>query len=299
MCPHCGQNASLVYRGVSAFCSACGKPRTPFTANAVNLKGKPAKIGGTVAAVAGWIILFGSVAVALVLGSILQAIFPVGAVVGWVIGGLIATVGIAVSLLLLFGGRALRRSGTSAGEAARLDALGTLAAYHHGIITSQNAAEALGVPVEQADAFLTALAKQPDSGITLEFDDEGRITYRFARYAPQPAWQARVGEPQRTALGGEPQRTAFGQPGTPPAVAPVAVDAIAVEAKVRVEANGRPGQTVVPRGGTEVMPVGQPTGPAGTMVVKSRPPQGVRLAEPDEVLADAGEDAVDPRRARS
>jgi hypothetical protein len=288
MCPHCGQNASLVYRGVSAFCSACGKPRTPFTANAVNLKGKPAKIGGTVAAVAGWIILFGALAVALVLGSILQAIFPVGAVVGWVIGGLIATVGIAVSLLLLFGGRALRRSGTSAGEAARLDALGTLAAYHHGIITSQNAAEALGVPLEQADAFLTALAKQPDSGITLEFDDEGRISYRFARYAPQPTWQARVAEPQRTAIG---------QPGIPPAVAPVAV-----EAKVRVEdepVNGRPGQTAVPRGGTEVMPVGRPTGPAGTMVVKSRPPQGVRLAEPEEVLADPGEDAVDPRRARS
>jgi len=264
MCPSCGQNAPLVYRGVSAFCSACGKPRAPFTANAVNLKGKPAKIGGTVAAVAGWIVLFGSLAVALVLGAILQAIFA-GAVVGWVIGGLIATVGVAVALLLLFGGRALRRSGTNAAESARADALGTLAAYHKGIITSRDAAEALGVPVDQADAYLTSLAKLPDSGITLEVDDEGKITYRFARYAPEPAW-----------------------PG---------------DAKVRVDAPpadvARPGQTVVPRGQTELMPLVAPQGPAGTMVVASKPPQGIRLAEPEGVPVEEDEAAPDPRRARS
>jgi hypothetical protein len=283
MCPHCGQNAPLVYRGVSAFCSACGKPRAPFTANAVNLKGKPAKIGGTVAAVAGWIVLFGSLAIALVLGAILQAIFPVGAVVGWVIGGLIATVGVGAALLLLFGGRALRRSGTNAAEAARLDALGTLAKYHQGFITSQQAAEALGVSAEQADAFLTTLAKQPDSGITLEFDDEGKITYRFARYAPQPAW------PRLDAQA--------------PAVAGAGVAAQPmVDANVRVATEERPGGTVVPRGGTEVMrKPAEPTGPGGTMVVQSRPPQGIRLAEPEEVPAEVEDEAAeaDPRRARS
>ena len=275
MCPSCGQNAPLVYRGVSAFCSACGKPRTPFTANAVNLRGKPAKIGGTVAAVAGWLVLFGTLAVALILGAILQGIFPVGAVVGWVVGGVIATVGTAVSLLLLFGGRALRRSGTSAAEHARLDALGTLAAYHKGIITSQNAAEALGVGVDQADAFLTTLAKQPDSGITLEVDDDGRITYRFARYAPPPVW-----------------------PPSPPADAHVPVDA-----KLRVDSQPPPAraqQTEVPRGQTEAMPQVRAVGPAGTMVVASRPPKGIRLAEPEGVPAEEGEPAApDPRRARS
>src|SRR5580700_7801883 len=187
MCPHCGQNAPLVYRGVSAFCSACSKPRLPFTANAVNLRGKPAKIGGTVASVAGWVALFGSLAVALVLGAILQAIFP-AAVVGWVIGGLIATVGVAAALLLLFGGHALRRSGTHAAEAARLEALDSLAAHHRGVITSPLAAQALGLSVEEADRFLTLLVNQPESGITLEVDDDGKLTYRFARYAPQPAW---------------------------------------------------------------------------------------------------------------
>jgi hypothetical protein len=244
----------------------------PFTANAVNLRGKPAKIGGTVAAVAGWVVLFGALAVALLLGAILQAIFPVGAVVGWVVGGLIATVGVAVALLLLFGGRALRRSGTNAAESARLDALGTLAAYHQGIITSANAAEALGVDVDQADAYLTSLAKQPDSGISLEVDDDGRITYRFARYAPPPVW---------------------------PADAKVRIDA---PLPAFTQSGGRSGETVVPRGKTELMPQAIPTGPAGTMVVPSRPPQGVRIAEPEVVPVDGMEEdeaAADPRRARS
>jgi hypothetical protein len=190
MCPHCGQNAPLVYRGVSAYCSACGTPRIPFTANAVNLRGKPAKIGGTVASVMGWVVLAGSLGVALVLGAILQAIFPAGAVVGWIVGGLIAIVGVAVAMLLLFGGHALRRSGKQSAEAARMEALGSLAAHHRGVITSQSAAEALGVPVQEADGFLTGLAKQPESGVTLEVDDDGKLTYRFARYAPPPGWSA-------------------------------------------------------------------------------------------------------------
>jgi hypothetical protein len=54
------------------------------------------------------------------------------------------------------------------------------------------ASESLALPLDQADAFLTSLAKQPDSGVTLEVDDDGRITYRFSQYAPQSAWPAGV-----------------------------------------------------------------------------------------------------------
>jgi hypothetical protein len=189
MCPSCGQDAPLVYKGVSAFCFACGKPRTPLTASAVNFRGKPAKIGGTLASFAGWLLLFGALVAALIVGAIFQAIFP-AAILGWVLGGVIAVVGVVVSLLLLFGGRALKRSGMSAARAAQLDALGSLASYQHGVITVQMASESLGLPLGQADAFLTSLAKQPDSGVTLEVDDDGKITYRFARYAPPSAWPA-------------------------------------------------------------------------------------------------------------
>jgi hypothetical protein len=159
----------------------------PFTANAVNLKGKPAKIGGALASVFGWVLLFGTMAASLIVWGVLQSLFP-DAAAGWLLGGVIATIGGVASTVLLLGGRALRRTGTSAAEAARLDALGTLAAHHKGNITAQNASEALGCPYEEADAFLTAMAKRPESGVSLEIDDEGKIYYRFARYAPAPVW---------------------------------------------------------------------------------------------------------------
>lgn len=161
----------------------------PLTASAVNFRGKPAKIGGAVASVAGWVLLAGAIVAALIVGALFQALFP-SAVLGWVLGGVIAFAGIVGSLVLLFGGRALRRFGANASYSARLQALGTLAAYQRGIVTAQMASESLALPLAQADAFLTQLAKQPDSGVTLEVDDDGRITYRFGRYVPRPEWPA-------------------------------------------------------------------------------------------------------------
>jgi len=262
MCPHCGQNAPLLYRGVSAFCSACGTPRIAFTANAVNLRGKPSKIGGTVASVLGWVVLAGALAVALVLGAILQAIFPAGAVVGWVVGGLIATLGIGTSMLLLFGGRALRKSGDRAAEAARFEALGSLAAHRQGVVTSQSAAEALGVRVDEADKLLTSLANQPDSGITLEVDDDGVLTYRFARYAPPVRWPA----------------------------AP----------KVRVDADGPGGATGSPAArvpvATEISPSAQPLGPEGTKKVPFRSPVSPQTENPPAEDVPVEDEGVERRR---
>ena len=55
MCPHCGQAAPLVYRGVLAYCSACGQLRGPLTGGSVNHAGSLSKAGGTVAKVFGWL----------------------------------------------------------------------------------------------------------------------------------------------------------------------------------------------------------------------------------------------------
>jgi hypothetical protein len=270
MCPHCGQNAPLVYRGVSAFCSACGQPRVSFTANAVNLKGKPAKIGGAVAAVAGWVLLFGTLAAALIVGALFQAIFP-AAVLGWVLGGLIGAVGGGISLLLLFGGRALRRSGITAAELARLDALGTLAAHQKGMVTPQAASEALGCSYEEADAFLTSIAKRPDGGVTLEINDDGTIYYRFARYALAAPWppEDKLRVPAGTAVAAPPEAM----------VAP------------RVVTQGMP---VVP----DHVRVAEATGPDGTKLVPVRP-KGVPAPEPEGVPADEGVDEAARGRARS
>jgi hypothetical protein len=260
MCPSCGQNAPLVYRGVSAYCSACGQPRTPFTANAVNLRGKPSRIGGAVASVAGWVILAGTLFAALLVGAILQAIFPAGAIVGWVLGGIIAAVGVGVSLLLLLGGRALKRSGVDAAQAARLEALGGLAAHQRGYVTAESASEALGCPIAEADALLTALAKQPESGVTLEVDDDGKISYRFARHVPA-GW---------------------------PEAGKLRVDDVPAPPKTLAPADGEAAPR--PRVATVAMPAAEQarlTGPAGTKLVPvhpSQPPAGreVEVSAEDE-----------------
>ena len=56
-CPHCHQNAPIVYRGVFAFCSACDKPRAPFSGKALHFAGQPAKVGGSVSRVVGYLVL--------------------------------------------------------------------------------------------------------------------------------------------------------------------------------------------------------------------------------------------------
>src|SRR3954468_24360457 len=76
VCPRCRQNAPIVYRGVNAFCTACGAPRSPLTSGSVNLAGQPSKVGGQITRVFGWIVL--------VVGTLLAAgsLAMCGAIVG-------------------------------------------------------------------------------------------------------------------------------------------------------------------------------------------------------------------------
>src|ERR1700722_11560074 len=150
MCPHCGRDAPLVYRGTLAFCTACNNPRVPLSATGVNVAGKPAKLGGTVASVVGWVVLAVTLAVALILGAFFQAIFPPGAVVGWAIGGVVAAIGIAAALVLLLGGRFLQRTGDQAAVNVRRDAVFALAKNQAGILRVPLVAKALGLPAIEA-----------------------------------------------------------------------------------------------------------------------------------------------------
>jgi hypothetical protein len=184
MCPHCGSESPIVYRGALAFCSACNKPRVPLTAAGVNLAGKPAKIGGLVASVTGWVVLGVMMMIALLVGAFFQAIFPPGAIVGWVVGGIIAALGIAAALVLLLGGRFLTQTGDKAVDNVRREAVFALARNEGGVLRTPMAARALGVPVPEAEAFLTGLSRNPDSGVTLEVDGEGKLYYRFTDLAP-------------------------------------------------------------------------------------------------------------------
>jgi hypothetical protein len=181
-CPHCGQSAPVVNRGLYTYCTACGQPRAPFMASSVTLAGRPSKVGGTVAAVLGWIVLAVGSMVALAVGLLLQAIWPAG-FAGWGIGGMIGLVSVAMGLALVWSGRTLRRSGKHAAESVRDQAIHALAAHRGGVLTAREVSSAIGVSIEEADAILTEMTKQGDD-VSLDVDDEGNITYRFTRMVP-------------------------------------------------------------------------------------------------------------------
>ena len=85
LCPNCYKDAPIVYRGVSAHCTACGALRVPLANQSVNMAGQPSKVGGAVAKVFGWLLLGGGTAVSAALIAFFQWLFE-GGVVGWAIG---------------------------------------------------------------------------------------------------------------------------------------------------------------------------------------------------------------------
>ncbi len=181
-CPHCGRDVPVVHRGVLTFCTACGHARAPFT-RSVTLAGQPSRLGGRVASVTGTVVLVAGMMVAILAGLLFQAIFPAG-FVGWGLAIMIALVTLAVGLGLRIGGRSLQRSGTKKADSVREEAVLALAAHKGGLVTARDVSLATAMPVEEADAFLTALTRRGDE-VVLEVNDDGQLFYRFTRYLPE------------------------------------------------------------------------------------------------------------------
>lgn len=182
MCPHCGLNAPIVYRGVTAVCSGCGKQRPPLIAPSVSYAGKPSQVGGTVAGVVGWIVLAVGLAVALGIGLVLSLI---STTFGLAVGIPIGVLSIALSIALLFSSKKLRQSGQAREKEMWRRAVLALAENRRGKVTAHDAAGALDIPPAQADAFLTELAKEQTGEVTVEIDDKGNIYYAFPRFIEQ------------------------------------------------------------------------------------------------------------------
>ena len=196
MCPHCRQDAPLVYRGVVPYCTACGKVRIPLTSRSVNLAGKPASVGGTVSYVFGWIVLGSGLGLALLLGALFSLITPTA---GLAVGGALGIVFLTLGLVLVLGGRKLQKSGAADQRDVQTAAVFALAGHRGGVLTALDVAQAAGMKEEEADALLTNLAKTQPDKCTLEVDEHGAIFYRFQN-AP---WDAdprfRVGTNARVA----------------------------------------------------------------------------------------------------
>jgi hypothetical protein len=185
MCPHCGRDAPIIYRGLVPYCTACGGLRGPLTTASVNLAGKPAQVGGTVASVAGWLILLVGLSIGLGVALLLWAIFSLGVALAVALPFALISTGIGVALLR--GGSTMRRSGADAERATRDQALLAMAA-HQGPVTAAEAARLLNVPVGIADAMLTELAKREPERVALDIDDQGVVRYRVARLASDAAF---------------------------------------------------------------------------------------------------------------
>jgi hypothetical protein len=174
MCPHCGRDAPLVYRGVVPYCTACGRLRAPLSGPSVNLAGKPSKVGGTLVNAAGILVLVCGLGLAAMIGGLLYWLFA--ATVALAVGGPIAAVALVLGALLLGGGRRLRRSGDQTERATFERALAALA-EQRGAVTAADAARVLGVSPGDADAWLTAMAKREHEPLAVDVDENGVVWY--------------------------------------------------------------------------------------------------------------------------
>jgi hypothetical protein len=180
-----------VYRGIVAYCTACGAPRPPLTGSALQLAGQPARVGGAVAKVFGWLALFFGATLALALGALAQAI--VGGIAGLVVGGPIAVIALVIAVLLIRGGGRLGKQGTLAEREARKKAIFELAAHRGGTLTPLDVAQALELRAEEADRILTSLAHEESDRVVADVDPGGTLVYRFDVAVPaNHAGRARI-----------------------------------------------------------------------------------------------------------
>lgn len=182
MCPNCKQPAPIVYRGTLAYCTACGAPRSPFSAKSVNLAGQPSKIGGSVAKFFGWLILGGGLLLALSLIWFFQLLIPAG-VVGYAFGVPVGVISLIVGLLILFGGKNLEKSGIAAERAAKFDAIWSMAIARGGVVTAMDAGRGLNMAADGADKLLTEMTKAFPEYVSIEVDDAGNLFYKFTGVA--------------------------------------------------------------------------------------------------------------------
>jgi len=175
ICPNCHEEAPTIVRGVRAYCTACGAPRSLLSDTPVNVAGQPSKIGGAFAKVFGWIVLLTGMMIGL-------AIIGIGAAFGYTtiglaLGALPFTLSLLYGLFLIIAGRQLQKSGIATERSKHESAVFALARQRGGSVTPAELARAISISEATADALLTEMAKRPGGHVTLEVDDDGTLRY--------------------------------------------------------------------------------------------------------------------------
>jgi hypothetical protein len=185
LCPHCHQNAPVLYKGVFAFCSACDKPRAPFSGKALALAGAPSKLGGRVGRVLGTLVLVFGSSLAAALALFFQFLWPARNI-GYALGAPIALISIVLGAVLLIASNQLGRAGAEAERQARLEAVYALAVNRNGMLTTADTARSLQLPPASVEALLGELAKSQPDYVSLEFDEQGQPFYLFSHAGTRP-----------------------------------------------------------------------------------------------------------------
>ncbi len=165
----------------------CGGSRIPFSTTSLNLAGQPARIGSLAAKTAGCVVAVIGSAAALGLGFLFQTLLAGYA--GLAIGLPIAIITMAVATSLFVGGGWLRRAGERRARAAKMDTIRALVAHQKGDITAADAARALRLSTDEADALLTEMAKDESQNVSLDLDDDGIIHYLFGEGTAAKRWR--------------------------------------------------------------------------------------------------------------
>ncbi len=175
---------------MEAFCTACGRRRLPFAQEALNLKGKSAKAGGTAARVLGMVVWIFGLFLAALLAVTFQVLVP-GWGLGFAVGGTIGFVTLLLGAFLFFGGRKLGQIGDASATEAQIKAIRGLARQRRGVLTAGDVARHLDLPRQRADALLTDLARHPDQDVGVEIDDHGEVLFLFDNPEAR-RWRIRV-----------------------------------------------------------------------------------------------------------
>lgn len=178
LCPNCKQEAPIIYRGLNAFCTACGQPRSVLSTGSVTMAGQTAKVGGVVVRTLAYVVLATGTAFSLLMGMLFSlASSTAGLTAGLVFGALT----LLISLPMMFGGKKLEKSGADEQSAKRAQAVFALAANRGGILRPADVAGSLQITLQQADDFLTNLAKTRSDEIDVDVTEHGEVVYKFPR----------------------------------------------------------------------------------------------------------------------
>jgi hypothetical protein len=147
-----------------------------MSAPSVNLAGVPSRVGGTLAAALGWLVLVLGLSLALGAGLLFWALFRIMALaLAFALPMALVALGVGVTLLLV--SRYLGRRGALRWREAREQALLAFAAQC-GSCTAAEGGRALGISVAEADRILTDVAKREPERLAVDVGDDGKVRYR-------------------------------------------------------------------------------------------------------------------------